>query len=311
MTFERFAVSWSLACLCALAAGCSVPASFQQGRDAAASVREADEETADGEYEAAIGSYLKARRLLLAMRENGYWVFSDEKKLASIDEKIGECERLAEEDGLVRVGTRYLRGGEVGAALTGELRRFFRDAGPGPGAAERVVADELTASCAEGADGKYDVTIAVVMRSAMGEGDFDQDAWGLVRFLMEGCWGYGFTFHTAERFAARSYMGGTAGWGRSAKESAENRIVGLKGRVGRLTVSVSKGESRQEPGDGYGARGYRSLEAVGPYWRKEPYRSYTMKSADAEGLNWGEADRIPDATLYGLMTVAAQGGAGK
>lgn len=306
MQIDPKPVARILVCVTALiAAGCSVRTAFEQGRNADTALREGDDAVADGEYDAGLKSYIRAKGLLLSTRQEGYWIFSDEKKLTSIDEKIKECERLAVEDGLIRVGERYVGGDSLGAALTDELRSMFRENPTGPGARERVVPDELEASCGEERDGRFDVTLTVVVRSAEDEGEFDQDAWGLVRFLMEGGWGHGFCFHTARRFAQRPWMGGETGWGRSGKENAANHFIGLKGKIDRLTVCVVRGQFRQEPGDGYGARGYQSLKAVGPYWRKEPYRSFALGHADAERLNWGEADRIPDATLYGLMAIAA------
>lgn len=303
MKIGRALSPWIAACICVLAAGCSLTSTFEQSRDAAKAIREGDDAVAEGEYEDGINSYLKARGLLLAARQNGYQIFPNEKRLASLEGKMLECERLAEGDGFIRVGEHYVQGGELGAALTGELRRMMRENSGGMDGSGRVVPDELEASCIEGPNGRYDVRLTMVARDAEEGAEFDQDAWALVRFLMEGGWRYGFSFTTAPRFGPRPFMGNETRWGRSGKAGAENCFIGLGGKIDRLTVTVDRGRLRQEPGDGYGARGFQTLEAVGPYWRREPYRSYTMTRAAAERLNWGEAARIPDATLYGLIAV--------
>lgn len=303
MNIRRAVSPWVVACLCALASGCSVTGSFDQARDAAKAIREGDEAVGEGEYEAGINAYLKARKLLLTARQNEVWIFSGDAKLSSLEQKMLECERLKDEDGFIRVGEHYVQGDELGTALTAELRRMFRENPAGLGTYGPVIPDELEASCIEGPDGRYDVRIMLVLRDGGDSEAFDQDAWVLVRFLMQGGWGYGFSFTTARRFGPRSYMGNETGWGRSGRAGAENCHIGLTGRIDRLTVNVDRGQSRKEPGDGYGARGFRSLEAVGPYWRRDPYRSYTMTRADAERLNWMEAGRIPDATLYGLIVM--------
>lgn len=286
------------ALLCA-AAGCSVARSIGEAREAERAIGEADEALGDGEYEAALAGFRKAKDLLLALRAQGYWALSDPREIASIDDKAAGCVRMAEDEGFVRVGDRFLRGAALGPALTEELRRFFRDGPAGHGAGERVVAEEMTASCVEGPGGGYDVTISAVIRNGGAEGEFEQDAWEVVRSLMEGCWGHGFASHAVERFPSRAYMGFKSGWGRSERPGAENRLVGLKGRVDKLTVAVEKGEARQGTG---GAPG--GLSAVGPYWRKEPYRAYAMKRADAEGLEWERPELIPDSALHGLMAIA-------
>ena len=102
------------------------------------------------EYEAALAGFRKAKDLLLSLRAQGYWALSDPREIASIDDKAAGCVRMAEDEGFVRVGDRFLRGAALGPALTEELRRFFRDGPAGHGAGERVVAEEMTASCVEG-----------------------------------------------------------------------------------------------------------------------------------------------------------------
>lgn len=286
-----------------LAAGCSVPRVIDQSMGAGKALREGDDAAADGDYDAALGSYLKAKRLLLAARQQGYRFLSDDGKLAAVDDRIKGCERLANEDGLVRVGDRYVGADKLGGALAESLQRLFRGNPAGAHARERVVPEEVEASCIGEADGRFDVTVRLVVRDAEDEGDFDQDVWGLVRFLMEGAWGHGFCSYSARRYALRPWMGEETRWGSSRKANAENRFVGLKDRINRLTIVVSRGRLGQEPGDGYGPRGHAGLSAIGPYWRKEPYRSYALGSVDAARLNWSEANRIPDSTLYGLIGI--------
>ena len=300
--FARAAVSAFLLA----AAGCSLPRAIDQSLGAGKALSRGDDAAARGDYDAALASYLSAKRLLITSRQEGYRFFTDRSTLDALDEKIAECERLAGRDGLVRVGARYLATADLGEALAGSLRELFRENPSGDPARERVVPETLNGSCVERSDGRFDVTLRVVMRDAEDGADFGQDAWGIVRFLMEGAWGHGFCAYSARRFSLRPWMGRETRWGSSLAPDAENRFVGLKDRIGRFTVVVSRGRLVQEPGDGFGPRGHRTLSAVGPYWREAPYRSYTMDSADAVRLNWGEADRIPDATLYGLIRIAPQ-----
>ena len=300
--FARAAVSAFLLA----AAGCSLPRAIDQSLGAGKALSRVDDAAARGDYDAALASYLSAKRLLITSRQEGYRFFTDRSTLDALDEKIAECERLAGRDGLVRVGARYLAAADLGEALAGSLRELFRENPSGDPARERVVPETLNGSCVERSDGRFDVTLRVVLRDAEDGADFGQDAWGIVRFLMEGAWGHGFCAYSARKFPHRPWMGRETRWGSSRAPDAENRFVGLKDRIGRLTVAVSRGRLVQEPGDGFGPRGHRTLSAVGPYWREAPYMRYTMDSADAARLNWGEADRIPDATLYGLIRIASR-----
>jgi hypothetical protein len=286
------------------ASGCSLPISVENLKNAGTAVREGDDATADGDYNDALRSYLKARQLVSAARQDGYGFIADEGKLAAIDEKISELEKTASEEGLVRIGGRYIDGGALGPSLADELWRMFDEGSKGIGTREEVVPEMLDAACGEEKGGRRDIVLSVVIRSTGEEAEFDQDAWSIVRFFMEGAWGHGFSFHIGHLFPQRAWMGTQSGWGVSGMDGAENHYITLKGKIGRLTINVARAPARPKPGDDRGASARRRFEASGPLRRKEPYRSYSIGYAEAEKLNWARANRIPDETLYGLMTIA-------
>ncbi|MCX6356505.1 MAG: hypothetical protein NT045_01275 [Candidatus Aureabacteria bacterium] len=290
-------------------AGCSVAGSMQQIRDSRVAFREGEAAAEEGDYDDALTSYIRARNMLQRARDNGCYVFTGQEKFSAIDRAIESLESAAVEDGLVRIGGHYVRGEELSSALTEELRVLFRE-GKSPAIQwDRVVPEHLAATTTPRGN-SFDVHVAVVMKEAGGEETFPQDAWALVRFLLEGGYGYGFTYHSTDAFTKRPWLGKSVAWGGGGNPGPDAHFTGLKDRIQTLTVSVYRGIYRQSQGKSIDKYGFAGLEAVGPYWAGEHYRSYTLSREDAGRLNWAEAGLIPDETLHRLLRVSGTAPAG-
>lgn len=292
---------FALALLPLAAAGCSVVQSVNNVRNAQKEVARAEESVAEGDYNAGLESYLRARGLLQTVRDAGLEPLADDRKMESIDEMMMALEKKASDEGVVRVDGRYCGEEELGGVLGKALGELFKSGQIQSIAAERVVADDVGASVRRRPDNKWDVALSVVLRGTGEEGDFSQDAWALVRFLLEGGYAHGFSYHVVHPFQKRPWMGGEGGWGLSDRRDTTNHFIGLKSRVADLSIDLFKGRYRQGVEKKHGRRGYESLEAVGPYWGKTLFKTYEMRAEDAARLNWAEAGHIPDATLYGML----------
>lgn len=306
----RVAIRCALGLLLLAAAGCSVVQSFTNAKDARKEIAKAEELVAEGDYSAALESYLRARGLLQYARDAGFKTLADDRKMESLDAMIRSLEEKAEAEGFVRVDGRYYDEEELGAALGKALGTLFRSDQIRSIAVERVVADDVGAAVRRKPDGTWDVTLSIVLKNTGEEGDFEQDAWAIVRFLLEGGYAHGFSYHIIHPFDKRSWMGGDGGWGMSDRRDAANHFIDLKSKVADLSIELFRGRHRQGVGKQYGRFGFESLEAVGPYWGKEPFKTYTMRAADAARLNWADAGHIPDATFYGLLKMGERMDAG-
>jgi hypothetical protein len=306
-TISRFMA----AVLVGAAAGCSMMESVGQTYDSRRAVERAEAARDSGEYSAALKSYMEAERLLRSARESGYSLVAREKELEAVRSAMDELQGDAESEGLVRVGDSYVGEEELDASIGGSLQDMFQKGRIGSIAQERVVADSITADARKMPDGRYDIKLSVVLKDAGGEADFPQDAWGVVRFMLEGGYGYGFSHHLTYMFPPRPWMGKEASWGILDRRNVENYLIGLDGKIEALTISVYRGRYRKGLPEGYGPHGFKTLEAVGPYWRKEHFKSYSLEAAGAKRLNWKEARRIPDATIYGLLTIRDRETAGE
>jgi len=287
-------------------AACSVVQSFNQIRDAKREIASAEEAVADGDYDAGLKSYLTAEYLLLAARDAGLQAFADDKRMKALDKTIQSLEEKAVAEGFVRVDDRYCSEEEVGEALGTALGTLFKSNQIQSISVERVVAGDIKAAVRRKPDGMRDVALSVVLKDTGEERDCSQDAWAIVRFLLEGGYGHGFSYHIVHPFERRPWMGGEGGWGISDTPDAANHPIGLGSKVADLSISVYRGHYRQGAEKKYGRYGFESLEAVGPYWGREHFRTYSMDAADAARLNWAEAGRIPDATLYGLLKISTR-----
>lgn len=292
-----------LVCACA---GCSVVQSVNQIRDAKREIAKGEEAVAVSDYDRGLKSYLRAARLLQAARDAGLQAFADDQRMESLAKTIDALREEAEAEGFVRVDDRYCGEGELGEALGKALGALFRSNQLRFTAAERVVADDIQATARRRPDDARDIALSIVLKDTGEERDFSQDAWAVVRFLLEGGYGHGFSYHIDHPFQKRPWMGGEGGWGISDTPDAVNHFIGLKKKVVNLSISAYRGHYRQGTEKRYGRRGFESLEAVGPYWEREHSRTYSMDAADAARLNWDEAGRIPDATLYGLLRISEQ-----
>jgi len=287
-------------------AACSVVQSVKQIRDAKREIASAEEAVADGDYDAGLKSYLRARNLMQAARDEGLQALADDRTMEALDKTIRSLEEKAVAEGFVRVDDRYCGEGEMGEALGKALGALFRSDQLRSVSVERVVADDIQATARKKPDNTRDIALSIVLKDTGEDQDFLQDTWAIVRFLLEGGYGHGFSYHIAHPFEKRPWMGGEGGWGISDKPNTVNHFIGLKKRVANLSISVYRGHYRQGGGKKYGRYGFESLEAVGPYWEREHFRTYFMDAARAARLNWGEAGRIPDATLYGLLKIGEQ-----
>ena len=287
-------------------AGCSVVQSVNQIRDAKREITSAEEAVADGDYDAGLKSYLGAKRLLQAARDAGLQAFADDRKMEALDKTIRSLEEKAVAEGFVRVDDRYCDEGELVEALGKALGAFFRSDHLRSVAVERVVADDIQATARKKPDNTRDIALSIVLKDTGEDHDFLQDTWAIVRFLLEGGYGHGFSYHIAHPFEKRPWMGGEGGWGISDKPDTVNHFIGLKKKVANLSISVYRGHYRQGAERKYGRYGFESLEAVGPYWERAHFITYSMDAAHAARLNWDEAGRITDATLYGLLKISEQ-----
>ena len=286
------------------AAGCSVVDSMQSLRDAHRAIAEADKAVTGGDFSTGLKSYLRARKQLFSARDAGFEYFASDKKINSIDRAIMELDRSATEAGFVRVDNRYFTPEELGESLRRALEQLFREGHIGSISQERIVPENFSASARSAGENKFDITLSVVAKDVGEETDFEQDVWGVVKFLMEGGYGNGFSYHLTLPFSERRWMGREGMWGISDKKDVESHFIGLKGRIARLSISVSRGRYRQRKGERTGSYGFTSLEAKGPYWKAEHFRTFTLRGDDAARLNWAQADRIPDGTLYGLLEIS-------
>lgn len=297
----RMTIRYALGLLLLAAAGCSVVQSVNNVRNAQKEIDKAGESVADGDYNGALESYLRARILLQSARDAGLEPLADDRKMESVDAMIRSLEEQAAADGFVRVDGRYCGEDELGGALGKALGAFFGSNQIRPIAVERVVADDVAAAVRRRPDNTWDVALSIVLKDTGEDGDFSQDAWVIVRFLLEGGYAHGFSYHVVHPFEKRPWMGGEGGWGLSDKRDTVNHSIGLKSKIADLSIELFKGRHRQGTGKQYGRLGFESLDAVGPYWEKAPFKTYVMRAENAARLNWAEAERIPDATLYGLL----------
>jgi hypothetical protein len=301
----RTAIRCSFVILLLSSAGCSVVQSIINVRNARVELAKAEKSVAEGDYNAGLESYIRARFLLKSIRKAGFETFADDRKMESIDATIRSLEEKAAADGIIFVDGRYCSEGEIGKALGKSLGAFFGGTHVRSIPVERVVAGDVEAVSLRKANNTWDVTLSVVLKDTGEEADFSQDAWVIVRFLLEGGYAHGFSYHVTHPFEKRPWMGGEGAWGMSDRRDAANHFVGLKSRLADLSIKLFKGRHRQRTEKQYGRFGFESLEAVGPYWEKTPFKTYTMRAADAARLNWADAGHIPDATVYGLLEMDA------
>ncbi|MCX6355975.1 MAG: hypothetical protein NTZ78_13895 [Candidatus Aureabacteria bacterium] len=286
------------------AGGCSVVDSAQRLRDAHRAMSEADKAVTGGDFSTGLKSYLRARKQLVYAREAGFGYFAGDKKIESIDRAIIDLDRSANDAGFVRVDDRYLAPEELGESLRRSLEQLFREGHIGAISQERIVPESFSASARSAGENKFDIALSFVAKDVGEETDFEQDVWGVAKFFMEGGYGNGFSYSLTLPFAERRWMGREGVWGISDKKNMESHFIGLKGRIARISISVSRGRYRQKKGDQTGPYGFSSLKATGPYWKAEHYRTFTLRGDDAARLNWAQADRIPDATLYGMLEIS-------
>jgi hypothetical protein len=308
----RTAMRYALGLLLLAAAGCSVVRSFTNVREAREEIARAEESVARGDYNAGLESYLRARALLQTARDAGLKTLADDRKMESVDAMIRSLDDKAEADGFVLVDGRYFGEEKLGAELGKALGALFGSNQIRSIAVERVVAGDVEAAARRKPDNTWDITLSIVLKDTGGEADFSQDAWATVRFLLEGGYTHGFSHHITHPFEKRPWMGGEGAWGISDRRDATNHFIGLKSKIADLSIKLFKGRHRQGAEKKYGRFGFESLKAVGPYWEKAPFKTHTMRAADAARLNWADAGHIPDATLYGLLEIDEQpaGGAG-
>ena len=306
----RIVIRYALGLLLFAAAGCSVVQSVNNARNAQKEIAKAEESVAEGDYNAGLESYLRARGLLQTARDAGLEPLADDRKMESIDAMILSLEKKAAAEGIVRVDGRYCGGEELGAAMGKALGTLFRSNQIRSLAVERVVADDIEAAVRRRPDNTRDVTLSIVLKDSGEEGDFSQDVWAIVRFLLEGGYAHGFSYHVVHPFEKRPWMGGDGDWGISDRRDAANHFIGLKSKIADLSINVFRGRNRQGVEKQYGRFGFESLEAVGPYWEKALFKTYTMRAADAARLNWADAGHIPDATFYSLLKMGERMDAG-
>ncbi|MEJ2744404.1 MAG: hypothetical protein P8123_01770 [bacterium] len=301
----RTVIRYAMVLLLIAAAGCSVVQSITNVRSAQREIARAEESVAEGDYNAGLESYLRARGLLQYARDAGLKTLADDRKMESIDAMIRSMDEKAEADGFVLVDGRYFGEKELGTELAKALGAFFDGNQIRSIAVERVVAGDVEAATRKRPDNTWDVTLSIVLKDTGEESYFSQDAWTIVRFLLEGCYTHGFSHHMMHPFEKRPWMGGEGGWGISSRREAINHFIGLKSQVADLSIRLFKGRHRQGEDKKYGRFGFETLKAVGPYWEKVPFKTYTMRAADAARLNWADAGRIPDATLYSMLEMDA------
>jgi len=291
----------------AAAAGCSTVDSIQRFRDARHLSAQAALEAKEGNYTKGLEAYLKARRQLLASRALGLGYFANEREVEEVDRSIEQLDKSAVDNGLVRFDDRYVEPDEVGKELTDALTHLFREATISSIAQERIVPETFAAAVSSKGENSFDITLSMVVKDVGEDADFRQDVWGAVRFLMEGGYGNGFSYCLKKRFAGRAWMGSEGEWGISNVENHENHFIGLKGRISRFAIQVQRGHYRQRREARAAPSGFIALDAVGPYWYGEPFRTYVLEGNDAARLNWLRASQIPDAALYGMMKITRGG----
>lgn len=286
------------------ATGCMTATAFRQVMESRRAIEKADKAVAGGDYSAGAKSYLKARRLLVDARGAGLEYFADDKKIGAVDLALKDLDRRATEAGFIRVGSRYLKGEELARDLAGQLEILFLKGRIPSIPQERVVPESVKATVRDAPDNRHRIALSIVLKQMPEEREFAQDAWTVVKFLLEGGYGHGFDYHLAHAFRDRPWMGREGIWGISDKRNAEDHFVGLKGRLDQLSISIYRGSYRGREDERYGPYGFKSLEAVGPYWAGEHFRTYTMEGDDAARLNWEQAGRIPDAAFYELLSIS-------
>ncbi len=286
-----------------MSAGCSVVESFQKAGDAQRAIEEGKKSAEDKDIAAALKSYLKAESLLNEVRANRLEMLASDKEMARLKQLIEEMEKEAETEGFVRVDGRYVDGEELEEAIAGSIKEMLKNGQFVSFQPKRIVVDEVLVSDKKTADSKHDISIDLVLRDTDEEGKFSQEAWATVRFVLDGAFGHGFSYYLARRFPRRPWMGVKAAWGVSDKSDTESHFIGLKDKIARLSVSINRGRYRQRAPAEYGRYGFESLQAVGPYWEKEFFKSYTLDGSSAKQCNWEQPSRIPDATLHKILRI--------
>jgi ribulose bisphosphate carboxylase small subunit len=302
----RTAIRYSLVILPLAVTGCSVVQSFTNAKDAREEIAKAEKSVAEGDYNAGLESYLRARLMLQSARNAGFKTLADDRKMESLDAMIQSLQEKADGAGLVFVDGSYCNEEEMGKALGKSLGVLFNGNQIRSIAVERVVAGDVEASSRRRSDNTWDVTLSVVLKEGGEEADFSQDAWAIVRFLLEGGYAHGFSYHVKHPFDKRPWMGGEAGWGMFDRRDATNHFNGLKSKIADFSIRLFKGSHSPGAEKQYSRFGFESLEAVGPYWKKTPFKTYTIRAADAARLNWADAKQIPDATIYSLLEIDEQ-----
>jgi hypothetical protein len=283
--------------------GCSVVECFQQLHGARSSLGQAREARTCADYNGALQSYREAERQFLTARESQLYFIRVDERLAKLQKELEEMQKDAEEGGYTRVGNRYLRGEELSTALTNGFKELLGESYVAAVPQDRIVVDNIEVSAKRTWNDKIDIVLTVVVKEAGGEEQFPQDVWSIVRFFLEGAFGYGFSYHLGPRYEQRAWLGAEGQWGESDRMDAANRLVCLKDSINELSMDIYRGAYRQEADPTYHPYGFENLSALGPYWKKTFYKEYTIKSADAARLNWDKPRRIPDETIYGMLHI--------
>ncbi|MDD5557409.1 MAG: hypothetical protein PHN82_09185 [bacterium] len=295
------------AAACCAACGCSVIETVEGTGAARRAIRRGEEAHEQGDYIEAFAAYREADRRLSAARAAGYTMMVPASEIEALRSLMERLEEDAGSEGYVRFGDRFVGEEGLGRALADELAAIFRARQVRHFSHGRVVPESMEAAAANAPDGAFDIALSVTIRDVDDPSTFPQDAWSLVRFLLEGAFGHGFSHRYEPMFELRPWLGRQAAWGLSARPGADNRPIGLKGRIDRLSIGVHRGRRREVSGPRHGPFGFEATDAIGPYWQREHYRTYIMRGEEAERLNWERADRIPDATILGLITMGDGG----
>ena len=286
-----------------LGAGCASITSLQIIGDADEAMDAGEKAFENDEYTEAYRSYLKAEAFLKPLRSFSLDKFASAREYERLQRDMSELKEEAKKKGLLQVDDSFLQEAELGDAVAGVIKEVVKHNRVASFPSERIVGEATEAAAKKTPDGKYDITLNLVLRDTGETGGFSQDAWASVRYILQGAFGNGFSYYLMYAFPTRPWFRMEAFWGGSDKPGAENRFVGLEDKIERLTVNIYRGHYRKEAPARYDRYGFESLEAVGPYWEKEFFKSYTLDRAEAVKYNWDKPDLIPDAALYGVLKI--------